>query len=114
MVTMYDVVIETLPQELIAFRAVVEPRLMQAIREATTSETPTAWIGMFQPGVTLQLLAQEDSGEYSLLTLEMNTEPGSPRSRANDHICREAVATSLMHEAVSRMTTIATMVLVAA
>lgn len=43
---------ETLPQELIAFSAVEEPRLMQAMSELTTRETATAWSGMFQPGVT--------------------------------------------------------------
>ena len=43
---------ETLPHELIAFKAVVEPRLMQAISELTTREIATARIGMLKPGVT--------------------------------------------------------------
>ena len=60
-VMIYDVVIETLPHELMAFRAVVEPRLMQAIRELTRSETPTAWSGMFQPGVTLKSLVEPNN-----------------------------------------------------
>lgn len=48
----YDVRIETPPRELIAFRAVEEPRLMQASKELTTRETQTARSGIFQPGVT--------------------------------------------------------------
>lgn len=52
MVMMYEVRIETLPHELMAFSAVEEPRLIQAIREVTTRETPTDWSGIFQPGVT--------------------------------------------------------------
>ena len=52
MVMMYEVSIDTLPQELIAFRAVVDPRLMQAMSELTTRETATARSGIFQPGST--------------------------------------------------------------
>ena len=48
----YDERIETPPRELIAFRAVEEPRFMQASRELTTRETQTARSGIFQPGVT--------------------------------------------------------------
>jgi hypothetical protein len=44
--------IETPPRELIAFRAVEEPRLMQASKELTTRETQTARSGIFQPGDT--------------------------------------------------------------
>jgi hypothetical protein len=51
-VTMYDVRIETLPQESMAFKAVVDPRSMQARRELISSETNRAWSGIFQPGVT--------------------------------------------------------------
>jgi hypothetical protein len=38
----YDVRIETPPRELMAFRVVEEPRLMQASKELTTRETQTA------------------------------------------------------------------------
>jgi hypothetical protein len=48
----YDVRIETPPRELIAFRAVEEPRLMQASKELTTRETQTARSGIFHPGDT--------------------------------------------------------------
>lgn len=48
----YDERIETPPRELIAFKAVEEPRLMQASKEQTTTETQTARSGIFQPGVT--------------------------------------------------------------
>jgi hypothetical protein len=51
-VTMYDVRIETLPQDLMAFKAVVDPRSMQARRELISNETHRAWSGIFQPGVT--------------------------------------------------------------
>jgi len=52
MVMKYDERIETPPRELMAFRAVEEPRLMQESNELTTRETPTARSGIFQPGVT--------------------------------------------------------------
>lgn len=55
---------ETLPQELIALRAVVEPRLMHARRELTSRDTPTALSGMFQPGVTLQALARQSRLQF--------------------------------------------------
>lgn len=48
----YDERIETPPRELIALRAVEEPRLMQASKELTTRETQTARSGIFHPGVT--------------------------------------------------------------
>jgi hypothetical protein len=48
----YDERIETPPSELMAFRAVEEPRLMHASKELTTTETQTARRGIFQPGVT--------------------------------------------------------------
>ena len=52
MVIKYDVKIATPPSELMAFRAVEEPRLIHAIKELTTTETETARRGMFHPGVT--------------------------------------------------------------
>lgn len=52
MVMKYDVRIATPPRELMAFKAVDEPRLMHAIKELTTTDTLTARRGMFQPGVT--------------------------------------------------------------
>ena len=52
MVMKYDERIETPPRELMAFRAVEEPRLMHASKELTTTETQTARSGIFQPGVT--------------------------------------------------------------
>jgi len=94
----YDERIDTPPSELIAFRAVDEPRLMQASRELTTRETHTARSGIFQPGVT------RDS----------QFEPGNPRSRAKDQICLDAVAISLMQQKLSNITTTAVMVFVAA
>lgn len=42
MVMMYEVRMETLPHELMALRAVDEPRLMQARREVTMTEMKTA------------------------------------------------------------------------
>ena len=45
----YDVKTETLPRELIAFSAVVEPRLMQESNEVITNETPTDRSGRFHP-----------------------------------------------------------------
>lgn len=52
MVMEYDERIETPPRELMAFRAVEEPRLMQESRELTTRDTQTARSGIFHPGVT--------------------------------------------------------------
>lgn len=49
MVMKYDVRIETPPRELIALRAVEEPRLMQESRDVTTKETTTDRTGIFQP-----------------------------------------------------------------
>jgi hypothetical protein len=48
----YEERIETPPRELMAFNAVEEPRLMQASKELTTTETKTARTGTFHPGVT--------------------------------------------------------------
>jgi hypothetical protein len=48
----YEERIETPPRELMAFKAVEEPRLMHASKELTTRETQTARRGIFQPGVT--------------------------------------------------------------
>lgn len=48
----YEVSRETPPRELIAFKAVDEPILIQASRELTTRETQTARSGIFQPGDT--------------------------------------------------------------
>lgn len=42
MVMKYDVRIDTPPRELMAFRVVEEPRLMQASKELITRETQTA------------------------------------------------------------------------
>jgi len=46
MVMKYDVIIETLPRELIAFRAVDEPRLMHPSKVPTTRETESARSGI--------------------------------------------------------------------
>lgn len=52
MVMKYELRMETPPRELIALRAVEEPRLMHARRVQMTSDTHTARRGIFQPGVT--------------------------------------------------------------
>ena len=51
-VSIYEQRMATPPSELIAFKAVVEPRLMQARRDVITRDVSTARIGMFQPGAT--------------------------------------------------------------
>ena len=51
-VTKYDARIETPPNELMAFSAVDDPRLIQASSEVMTKEMSTARMGMFQPGET--------------------------------------------------------------
>jgi hypothetical protein len=51
-VTKYEEMMAMLPRELMALSAVLEPRLIQAIKDVTTKETLTACIGIFQPGVT--------------------------------------------------------------
>lgn len=48
-VTMYEVRTDTPPKELIALRAVVEPRLMQANNEVTIRDTRTERTGKFHP-----------------------------------------------------------------
>lgn len=48
----YELKIETPPRELMALRAVEEPRLIHASKVLTTRETQTARSGIFQPGVT--------------------------------------------------------------
>lgn len=92
-VTKYDVRTETPPSELMAFNAVVDPRLMQASKDVTASDTNTDRTGRFQPGGTT----------------DSHADPGRPESRAKDHSWREAVATSLMQQAQSMKTTIAVM-----
>jgi hypothetical protein len=82
---------------LIALRAVVLPRLMQARSEVMTREVKTARIGMFQPGATC----------------ESQRLAGRPLSRANDQSCLEAVATSLMQQDVRQTMTMPTMKFVA-
>lgn len=79
---------ETPPRELIAFKAAAEPMLIRDSKLLMTKDTQTARSGMFQPGETL----------------ESQSEPGRPRSRAKDQSCRDAVATSLMHADVNIMT----------
>lgn len=51
-----------------AFKAVEEPRLMQARREVMMKEMRTERRGMFQPGATW----------------DIQVEPGTPLSRAKD------------------------------
>ena len=51
-VIMYELSTATLPRELMALRATVEPRLMHARREVTSQDTRTARNGMFHPGAT--------------------------------------------------------------
>ena len=97
MVTMYELMTDTPPSELMALSAVVLPRLMQARSEVMTREVKTARIGMFQPGATW----------------DSHFENGRPLSRANDQSCLEAVATSLMQQDVRQTMTMPTMKFVA-
>ena len=48
----------------------------------------------------------------SMRTFDKNDEKGKPLSRANDQICRDAVATSAMTAHTSAITMIAVMILV--
>jgi len=95
MVIMYEARTETPPRELTAFRAVVDPRLMQARMEVTAKETATERSGMFQP----------------IGTTESQDDPGRPPSRAKDQSCLDAVATSDTQQALSMTTMIAVMTL---
>lgn len=52
--------------------------------------------------------------EEDNITCEMKPEKGKPLSRANDQICREAVATSPMQQEVRVMMMMAVITLVAA
>src|SRR5436190_13370462 len=101
-----------------ANRATVEPILIKERRIVTPRETRTALRGMFQPGVTWIRLAHTDqNGPQNrnwFLTYDNDPEKGSPPSRAKDHNCLEAVATSLMVQAVSVTMRIVTMAYVAA
>jgi hypothetical protein len=109
----YEERIETPPRELMAFKAVESPRLMQASKELTTTETKTARTGTFHPGVTL-LVSQIQVLIQIQLTCDSQFEPGKPLSRAKDQICLDAVATSLMQQETSNIMTIAVMALVPA
>jgi hypothetical protein len=109
----YEERIETPPRELMAFKAVESPRLMQASIELTTTETKTARTGTFHPGVTL-LVSQIHVLMQIQLTRDSQFEPGKPLSRAKDQICLDAVATSLMQQETSNIMTIAVMTLVPA
>jgi len=81
-----------------ANRATVEPMWIRERSAVTARETMTALRGMFQPGVTYASVFEK----------------GTPPSRAKDHNCLEAVATSLIVLAVSVMTRMVTMASVAA
>lgn len=80
-----------------AFKAVALPRLMQARSDVITKEVRTARMGIFHPGATW----------------DNQRLPGRPLSRANDHSCLEAVATSLMQQDVRQTMTIPTIKFVA-
>lgn len=113
----YELSTETPPSELIALRAVVEPRFMQASSDVMMKEMRTDRNGMFQPGVTwVQIISSKEVLQDSTgrLTCAIQPENGKPLSLANDHSCREAVATSLMQHEVKQTTTMDTMALVAA
>lgn len=114
MVMKYDISVATAPRDVMAFRATEDPILMHAKRQLMIKERSTAGRGMFQPGDTYdcQLLLQ--CNLTIGLTLHSQLEPGSPRSRANAQICREAVATSLMQHTVNSTISIATMTFVPA
>lgn len=81
-----------------ALRAVEEPRLMHARRVQMMRETKTALSGMFLPGDTL----------------DSHFEKGRPPSRANDQVCLEQQANSLMAQQIRSMMTMAVMTFVAA
>jgi len=98
MVMKYEPRIDTPPRELMAFRAVEEPRLMHARRELTKKDRHTARTGIFHPGGT--------TAKKSL--------KGRPLSLAKDHTCLEAVATSLTQQDETNMITHAVMAFVPA
>lgn len=50
--TMYDDRSDVIVKEMMAFRATVDPMLMRESNIVTTSDTKTAFNGMFHPGVT--------------------------------------------------------------
>ena len=99
-----------------ALRAVVEPRLINAMKTPERKETRMAlrgigwlggiWTGEFVP----QFPVTGKRGFHN--TLDSQGENGSPPSRANDQICREAVAISLITAQTSVMMMMATMTLV--
>lgn len=78
MVRKYEIKVAMAPSEVMAFRATVEPILINEMSAETKSVTVTAGRGIFQ------------SGEI----LESQTEPGRPPSRANAQTWRDAAATS--------------------
>jgi hypothetical protein len=76
-----------------AFSATYDPMLIMLNKVLITTETKTAFSGIFQL-----------SG-----TRESHFEHGRPLSRANDQSCLEAVATSLIQAEVSMTTMIMVM-----
>jgi len=98
MVMKYEPRIDTPPSELMALRAVEEPRLMHASRELMKNDRHTARSGMFHPGGT--------TARKSL--------KGRPLSLAKDHTCLEAVATSLTQQEETSIITHAVMAFVPA
>lgn len=91
---------------------------MRERRTVTRREMRTALMGMFQPGVIWMWergvsCAGVKGAEVSRLTCESIPWNGTPLSRANDHNCREPVATSLIVLEVSVTMRMVTMTLVA-
>lgn len=91
MVMKYEAKMETLPQELMALRAVVEPKFIQASRDVMASEVKTAGKGIFQPGETWGRSSQtrlcRGFGQDVRRTWVKKRYPGRPLSRAKDQSC---------------------------
>jgi len=115
MVRKYETSTAKAPREVIAAKATDEPRLMSEMSEVIVMETMTAGRGMFQPGETCYTVSWRFCAHTSIgLTRDSQGEPGKPLSRANDQICLDAVATSLIQQAVKRTIISAVMVFAAA
>lgn len=102
--TMYADMSDVIVREMMALRATCDPMLISERRMVTPRETITEFKGMFHPGVTCQYSQLElfqIFGFFDRPTYAKKDENGMPSSRANDHSCRDAVATSVMVLAVN-------------
>ena len=98
-----------------AFSAAVDPIFSKEMRQVITTETVTERRGICILGSTYSEGISRDSASlWERLTVANQPENGSPLSRANDHSCREAVASTLIALNTIVMIIIDTMTSVAA